>query len=69
MVTGLVVDFWELFFWRGGRVFLQGVLGKRRVQNVVFLWWIAGESWCVDGHILGDEKFPLFSNLFLGGCR
>jgi hypothetical protein len=31
MVPGLVVDFWGLFFWRGGVVFLPGVFEKNGV--------------------------------------
>jgi hypothetical protein len=35
---------------------------------LVSLWWIAGESWCVDGRISGVENFSLFRDLFLGEC-
>jgi hypothetical protein len=29
---------------------------------VVKLWWIAGESWCVDGHFFGSKNLPTFLN-------
>jgi len=32
---------------------------------VVYLWWIAGESWCVDGGFSGSKNTPLFPDLFL----
>jgi NaMN:DMB phosphoribosyltransferase len=32
---------------------------------MVNLWWIAGESWQVDGHFSGFENFPLSPDLFL----
>jgi hypothetical protein len=32
---------------------------------MVNLWWIAGESWYVDGHFSGSKNMPLFPNLFL----
>ena len=31
---------------------------------VVKLWWIAGGSWCFDGHFFGSENMPTFSTLF-----
>jgi hypothetical protein len=39
-------------------------LGAERGFLVVKLWWIAGESWCVDGHFSPLENFPLFADLF-----
>jgi hypothetical protein len=39
MVMGLVVDYGELFFWRGGVAFLQGVLRKTGCRT----WFFAGE--------------------------
>ena len=32
---------------------------------VVKLWWIAGESWEVDGQDSGSKNMPLFPDLFL----
>ena len=32
---------------------------------VMKLWWIAGESWEVDGQDSGSENMPLFPDLFL----
>jgi DNA gyrase/topoisomerase IV subunit A len=32
---------------------------------VVKLWWIAGESWEVDGQFSGSKNMPLFPDLFL----
>jgi hypothetical protein len=32
---------------------------------MVNLWWIAGESWQVDGHFSGSKNLPLFPDLFL----
>jgi hypothetical protein len=32
---------------------------------MVNLWWIAGETWCVDGHFSGSENFPVCQDLFL----
>jgi hypothetical protein len=32
---------------------------------MVNLWWIAGESWQVDGHFSGSKNTPLFPDLFL----
>ena len=31
---------------------------------VVKLWWIAGESWEVDGQFLGSKNMSLFPDLF-----
>ncbi len=48
---------------------MRGFCEKRRVDRgflLVNLWWNDGESWCVDGCILGAENFPLFRDLFLG---
>jgi hypothetical protein len=42
--------------------------GAERGFLLVSLWWIDGELWCVDGRILGVKIFPLFRDLFLGGC-
>jgi hypothetical protein len=56
------------FYWHGGMVFLQGFREKRGAErgfSMVKLWWVAGESWCVDGRVLGDKNFPLFSIYFL----
>jgi len=39
MVLGIVVDFGELIFWRGGVVFLLGVLRKMACST----WFFAGE--------------------------
>jgi hypothetical protein len=39
MVPGIVVDFWELNFWRGGVVFLLGVLRNVACRT----WFFAGE--------------------------
>jgi hypothetical protein len=39
MVMGFVVDFWTLIFWRGGVVFLQGVLRK----STFCAWCFCGE--------------------------
>jgi hypothetical protein len=39
--------------------------GAERGFSMVNLWWIAGESWYVDGHFSGSKKMPLFLNLFL----
>jgi hypothetical protein len=44
-------------FWKK-RVVGRGVL-------VVNLWWIAGESWEVDGQFPGSKNMPLFPDLFL----
>jgi hypothetical protein len=41
--------------------------GAERGFSLVNLWWIAGESWQVDGHFAGLKKFPLFQGLFLVG--
>jgi hypothetical protein len=52
---------------RGGGAFLQGGLRNVRFFGwffVVKLWWVAGKSWCVDGHFLGSENVPTFSTLF-----
>jgi hypothetical protein len=43
MVLGLVVDFWELIFWRGGVAFLQGFLRK-----------VVCRTWFFDGEIVVD---------------
>jgi hypothetical protein len=51
--------------------FLQGVLRKCAFFSwffVVKLWWIAGESWCVDGHFFVSENVLTFSTLFLFYC-
>ena len=57
-----------VIFWRGGTLFLLGFWRKRVVGRgflVVNLWWIAGESWEVDGQFSGSKNMPLFLNLFL----
>jgi hypothetical protein len=39
---------------------LLGVLQKRGAERgflMVNLWWIAGESWLVDGHFSGSKIF------------
>jgi hypothetical protein len=43
MVLGLVVDFWELIFWRGGVAFLQGFSRK-----------VVCRTWFFDGEIVVD---------------
>src|SRR5271154_4592997 len=64
---GWLRSFSPVFFaawWRG--VF-AGVFAKVRVLSVVFvvnLWWIAGETWCADGHFSGAEKLPLSQTFF-----
>jgi hypothetical protein len=54
-------------FGGGGTLFLLG-FGKNVVVErgflVVKLWWIAGESWEVDGHFSGSKNMPLFPDLF-----
>jgi hypothetical protein len=50
---------WE--FWQK-RVVGRGFL-------VVKLWWIAGESWEVDGQDSGSKNMPLFPGLFLRDSR
>jgi hypothetical protein len=43
--------------------FLLGVLQKRCAERgflMVNLWWIAGESWYVDGHFSGSIFFHFF---------
>jgi hypothetical protein len=34
---------------------------------MVNLWWIAGESWEVDGRISGSKNMPRFADLFFEG--
>jgi hypothetical protein len=34
---------------------------------VVKLWWIAGNSWCVDGRFSASKNMPLFLTLFSAG--
>jgi hypothetical protein len=53
--------------WR----FCWGFCEKERVERgflLVNFWWMRGELWCVDGRILSVGNFPLFLDLFLGGC-
>ena len=45
-------------FWRK-RVVERGVF-------VVNLWWIAGETWRLDGHFSGSKNLSPFQDLFLG---
>jgi hypothetical protein len=63
----LGVNFSGVVEWR----FCWGFSRKRRVQRgflMVRLWWMRGELWCIGGRILGVKNFPLFRDLFLGGC-
>jgi len=51
-----------------GPCFCWGFWQKRVVGCgvlVVKLWWIAGESWEVDGQDSGSKNMPLFPDLFL----
>jgi hypothetical protein len=51
-----------------GPCFCWGFWQKRVVGRgflVVKLWWIAGESWWVDGQDSGSKNMPLFTDLFL----
>jgi hypothetical protein len=34
-------------------------------KNVVKLWWIRGELWCIDGHFFLSKNLPLLENIFL----
>jgi hypothetical protein len=54
MVMGFVVDFWTLIFWRGGVVFLQGVLRKKHVLRVVFLWFFCGGCVVKRGELMDE---------------
>jgi hypothetical protein len=57
-------NFWGVV----GPWFCWGFLGKwvvGRIFFVVNLWWIAGETWCVDGQFSGSKNMPLFPDLFL----
>jgi hypothetical protein len=43
--------------------FFRGFLGKQCFFDGVFvvkLWWIAGKSWCVDGHFFGSKNISRF---------
>jgi hypothetical protein len=54
---------WSNFFGGGNLVFCWGFWQKRVVGRgvlVVKLWWIAGESWEVDGQDSGSKNMPLF---------
>jgi hypothetical protein len=64
----------ERFCWNifggGGTVFLLGFWQKWVVGCgffVVELWWIAGESWEVDGSFFGLEKHATFCGLIFEG--
>jgi hypothetical protein len=51
-----------------GPCFCWGLWQKRMVGRgflVVKLWWIAGESWEVDGQDSGSKNMPFFPDLFL----
>jgi hypothetical protein len=57
------VIFWEVVVRR----FCWGFWQKRVVGRgflVVKLWWIAGESWEVDGQDSGSKNMPLFRIYF-----
>ncbi len=41
-------------------------MGAGRGFLMVKLWWIDGDSWCVDGRILRDEKYANFFGFILG---
>jgi hypothetical protein len=46
---------------------LQGFWQKLVIERgflVVNLWWIAGESWYVDGRFLGAKNMPRVPALF-----
>jgi hypothetical protein len=48
--------------------FCWGFWQKRCAERgflMMKLWWIAGETWCVDGHFSGSENLPLCQDLFL----
>src|ERR1700733_5758511 len=78
-VGQLVMRQWYWGWWWIFRGYFLGVVewrfcwgflkkwGAERGFLLVSLWWIDGESWCVDGRILRGEIFPLFQDLFLGG--
>jgi hypothetical protein len=54
--------------WLDNRRFCWGFWQKRGAErgfSLVNLWWIAGESWEVDGHFSGSKNVPLFLDLFL----
>jgi hypothetical protein len=56
------------FLGGGGARFCWGFWKKRVVGRgvlVVKLWWIAGESWEIDGQDSGSKNMPLFPDLFL----
>ena len=60
------------FFFGGGPCFCWEFWQKRVVGRgflVVKLWWIAGESWEVDGQDSGSKNMPLFPGLFLRDSR
>jgi hypothetical protein len=47
--------------------FCWGFWQKRCAERgflMVNLWWIAGETWCVDGHFSGSKNVPFSQNLF-----
>ena len=59
--------FCSIFFGDGGILFLLGFWQKRWLERgflVVKLWWIAGESWLVDGQDSGSKNVPLFRVYF-----
>jgi hypothetical protein len=70
--TGVGGGFWGVnFFGAAEWCFCWGFWEKLRAERgflMVKLWWLRGELWCVDGRILGGRNFPLFRDLFLGGC-
>jgi hypothetical protein len=39
--------------------------GAERGFLMVNLWWIAGGTWCLDGHFSGAENSSLCQDLFL----
>jgi hypothetical protein len=59
--------FFSIFFGLDNQRFFRGFWQKRVAERgflMVNLWWIAGESWCVDGHFSGSKNMPLFPDLF-----
>jgi hypothetical protein len=61
------VSFLEIFLGAGKPLFCWG-FWQNRVQKrgflLVNLWWIAGESWQIDGRYSGSKNTPLFPVLF-----